>query len=204
MKKRTCVNSICILAAGLMAVPALAADVGFGVNLNIGNMPVVAPAPVYVPAPVMINSPPTFIAPPSLGISIAVGVPYDMFMVSGNYYVYKGSQWYCGPRYSGPWHRVSRHELPRKLRGHDIGHYRQVRDREYQAYHRDRDHYRGRYYQARDEGRGRSQEYGRRGEQVSMNQSRGEWQGGRDGGQRSGEGHGRGDGQGRGERHGRE
>ena len=131
-----------ILAAGLISAPALAADVGFGVNLNIGNMPpapVYAPAPVYVPAPVVVEAPPMFIAPPSLGVSIAVGVPYDMFMVSGSYYVYKGNQWYCGPRYGGPWRTVAYNRLPRELRKHDIEHYRHVRDHEYQAYNRDRE-----------------------------------------------------------------
>ena len=183
-----------MLAAGLISAPALAADVGFGVNLNIGNMPpapVYAPAPVYVPAPVVVEAPPMFIAPPSLGVSIAVGVPYDMFMVSGSYYVYKGNQWYCGPRYGGPWRTVAYNRLPRQLRKHDIEHYRHVRDREYQSYNRDRDHYRGRYYQSGHEGGGNKHGSGRNGEQVA-------WSGGGKG-EGHGNGHGRGEGHGKGD-----
>ena len=189
MNGTTCMKGIFILAAGLISAPALAADVGIGVNLNIGNMPpapVYAPAPAYVPAPVVIEAPPMFIAPPSLGVSIAVGVPYDMFLVSGNYYVYRGNNWYYGPRYSGPWRSVSYQKLPHQLRRHDIEHYRHVRDREYRAYNQNRDHYRGRYYQAKNEGRDRNQEHGRKGEQ-------GAGSGGREGRGERGERHGHGD-----------
>jgi hypothetical protein len=179
-----------ILAAGLISTPTLAADVGFGVNVNIGNMPsaqVYAPVPVYVPAPVVIAAPPMFIAPPSLGVSIAVGVPYDMFQVSGNYYVYKGNQWYCGPQYGGPWRTVSYRKLPPQLRKHDVGHYRHVRDQEYQAYNRNREGYRGQYYQAGHEGGGKQHGSGRNGEQVAWSGGKGE-----------GHGHGHGGGEGRG------
>ena len=210
MKVKNVTKGICILALGLISVPCSAADVGFGVNINIGNTPpppVYAPPPVYVPPPVRFDAPPMFIIPPSLGISIAVGLPYDMFMVSGNYYVFKGNQWYFGPQYSGPWRTVSYGKLPHQLRKYDIQQYRRLRDREYQSYNRDRDHYRGRYYQAPHEGGERHRESAQKGEQERRNEGRREDQG-RNEGQRHGEGQGRGerhdDGQGRGERHGRD
>lgn len=198
MKNTISLTSICILTAGLIAAPAPAADIGFGVNVNIGNMPsppVYTPVPVPVPAPVVVETPPVFLAPPSLGVSIAVGVPYDMFMVSSTYYVYKGNQWYNGPRYTGPWRKVSHHRLPPELRRHDIGYYRHVKETEYHAYKRDRDHYPGRYYQAAHDGGGRREEHARRGEQVSWNQGRGESPV-RGEGEHHGEGHGRGGGHG--------
>ncbi len=176
------------LAVSLAALPSLASDVGFGINLNIGNMPsapVAIPAPVYVAPPVVVSQPPMFIAPPSLGVSIAVGVPYDMFLVSGNYYVYKGNQWYCGPRYGGPWRPVAYGRLPYQLRRHDVEHFRQVRDREYRAYNQDHEHYRGRYYQAGRDGGGKGHGSGRGSEQMA-------WSGGG-----RGEGHGHGGGHGR-------
>ena len=187
MKRSEFAAGVLILSAGLSPVPAMAADVGFGVNLNIGNMPpapVYAPAPVYVPPPVVVAAPPMFIAPPSLGVSIAVGVPYDMFMVSGSYYVYKGDRWYCGPRYGGPWRVVAFNQLPPQLRRHGVKHYRQVRDREYQTYRHNRDDYRGRYYQAGNEGGGRPHDRGRHGDQVA-------WRDGGSGERRHGGGHGR-------------
>ena len=205
MNQTTCLQGIIILVAGLIAAPALAADVGFGVNVNIGNMPpapVYAPAPAYVPAPVVIEAPPMFIAPPSLGVSIAVGVPYDMFLVSGNYYVYRGNNWYYGPRYSGPWRSVTYQKLPHQLRRHDIEHYRHVRDREYRAYNQDRDHYRGRYYQAKNEGRGRNQEHGRKGGQDAWSDGGKDMRSGGRGEGRHDGGGGEGRGESRGGRHG--
>ena len=200
MKKRTSVTGICFLTAGLICTPCLAADVGFGVNINIGNTPSrqYAPPTVYVQAPVVIDSPPMFIAPPSLGLSIAVGIPYDMFLVSGAYYIYKGNQWYYGPKYGGPWEIIPYGKLPRQLHRHDISHYRQVRDREYQSYNRDRDHYRGRYYQAERESDDRHRENGRSAEQSGRNEGRGNHEG-RSEGARHGEG--RGHAEERGERH---
>ena len=193
MNRTTRMKGICILTAGLITAPALAADVGIGVNLNIGNTPVYFPAPVYVPAPVVVSAPPMFIAPPSLGVSIAVGVPYDLFMISGTYYVYRGNQWYCGFRYGGPWRTVAYRRLPYQLRRHDIEHYRHVRDREYQAYNRDREGYRGRYYQAGHEGGARHQHSGRNGEHVAWNDGK---VNGKVEGRGHGEGHGRSEGHG--------
>jgi hypothetical protein len=177
MSGKTVTKGFLILAAGLISAPTLAADVGFGVNVNIGNMlpaPIYAPAPVYIPAPVVITAPPMFIAPPSLGLSIAVGVPFDMFQVSGNYYLYKGNQWYCGPQYGGPWRTVSYQKLPHQLRQHNVEHYRHVRDREYQSYNRNREEYHGRYYQASHDGGGKQHGSGRNGEQVARNSGKGE------------------------------
>ncbi len=200
MKRTTALTGLCILTAGLVSAPCLAANVDIGVNINIGNSPVrqYAPPTVYVPAPVRIDSPPMFLAPPSLGLSIAVGVPFDMFMVSGAYYLYKENQWYSGPQYSGPWRMVAYGKLPHQLRKHNIEKYRQVRDREYQSYNRDRDHYRGRYYQAEHEGGDRHREKGGRGEHSGRNEGRGDREG-RGEGERHGEG--RGNGEGDGKRH---
>lgn len=198
MKKTTRVTSISLLIGVLTAAPALASNVGVGVNLNIGTAfpappPVVVPqaVPVPVPVPLVISTPPMFIAPPGLGISIAVGVPFDMFQVAGNFYVYRGNQWYCGPQFVGPWRKISHGKLPHQLRGHDIGHFRHVREREYRAYQHDHNGYRGRYYQAGREGGGRGEGRGRHGDQMSWNQGGGDWSG-RSGGERHGEGHGKG------------
>ena len=120
----------------------------------------------------------------------------DKFMVSGGYYIFKGNQWYSGPQYNGPWRVVPYGKLPHQLRKHDIGKYRQVRDREYQLYNRDRDHYRGRYYQAEHEGDDRRHEKAGRGEHSGRNEGHGDREG-RGEGERHGEGRGHGEGDGK-------
>lgn len=134
-----------LIAFGLLAPPALfAGDVGVNLNINVGH-----PAPVIVapaPVPVVVTEPPLFLVPPTLGFSVAVGVPYDMFFVDGRYYVYKGSRWYSGRDYDGPWTVIVRDRLPPKLRKHRYEKIVLIRDEEYHHYRRDRDRYHGRHY----------------------------------------------------------
>ncbi|MDD5702134.1 MAG: hypothetical protein PHU23_08810 [Dehalococcoidales bacterium] len=110
-------------AAGLVQ----AADVDFSLNLNIGE-------------------PPVFIAPPALGFYVAVGVPYDMFFIDMNYYMYRGGGWYISSGYNGPWAVVQYRRLPRGLRRHKYEHIIKVRDDEYRSYERDRNNYKGKQY----------------------------------------------------------
>jgi hypothetical protein len=117
----------------LQAVPmAQAANVSF--SINVGGPPIV------------VTQPPDFLYPPELGFGVAVGVPYDMFYLSGGYYVFRGGNWYRTPTYGGNWIRVRSHELPHELRRYKIGRIHDFRDREYRAYTHDRGHYRGRYF----------------------------------------------------------
>jgi len=126
---------------------AQAADVSF--RINVGG-------PAFV-----ISQPPEFLYPPELGFGVAVGVPYDMFYVSGAYYVFRGGGWYRTPTYGGELRRVWRRDLPRELRGHRIARIHEYRDREYRGYSRDRDHYRGKSH--RPDGGGRGEHRGGRG-----------------------------------------
>jgi hypothetical protein len=109
-----------------------AADFSF--NINVGGPPVV------------ISQPPDFLYPPELGYGVAVGVPYDMFYISGLYYIYRGGGWYRTNNYGGSWVKLRHRELPPELRRYKIARIHEYRDREYRVYTRDRDHYRGRYY----------------------------------------------------------
>lgn len=168
---------IFILAFGAVASTALASDVNFGINLNIGNAP-----PPYQ-APIVVDEPPRFIIPRSLGFYVAVGIPYDMFYISNRYYVYRDNRWYYGPNYNGPWRVTSYRYLPAPLRRHQIDRIRHYRDEEYRVYSRDREHYRGRYYRPEHIGKERHGDRGGR-------EGRGE--GGRDRENRH-EGRGRGD-----------
>jgi len=111
---------------------AQAGDLSF--SINVGGPPVV------------IAQPPDFLYPPELGYGVAVGVPYDMFYVSGVYYIFRGGGWYRTPSYGGNWVKVRHREIPPELRRYRIGRIHEFRDREYRVYSRDRDHYSGRYY----------------------------------------------------------
>lgn len=144
-----------VLAA---ASTAQATDVGFDLNINIGNRPkVVAPAPS--PAPVIVvEEPPEFIYPSSLGFYVAVGVPYDIFYVSNTYYLYRGNVWYRAAGYNGPWVVVRHDHLPRGLRKHKYEKIRMVRDEEYRIYREDRDRYRGRHFKPGKERKERHKE----------------------------------------------
>jgi hypothetical protein len=135
MKKMLAV--IAAVALFQAASMAQAADVSF--SINVGGPPVV------------ITQPPDFLYPSELGFGVAVGVPYDMFYLSGAYYINRGGGWYRTPYYGGNWVKLRHRELPPELRRYKIARIHEFRDREYRFYARDRDHYRGRYF--RPEGR---------------------------------------------------
>ncbi|KAB0663991.1 hypothetical protein F6V25_14345 [Oryzomonas japonica] len=123
----------------LQAAPAAWAGISF--NINVGGPPVV------------IAQPPDFLYPAELGFGVAVGVPYDMFYLSGVYFINRGGGWYRTSYYGGDWVRVRYRELPPELRRYKMGRIHEYRDREYRVYSRDRDHYRGRYYRPDRDGR---------------------------------------------------
>jgi len=111
---------------------ARAADISF--NINVGGPPIV------------ISQPPDFLYPPELGFGVAVGVPYDMFYLSGIYYINRGGGWYRTSYYGGSWIKIRHRELPPELRKYKVLKIHEFRDREYRTYARDRDHYRGKYF----------------------------------------------------------
>ncbi|WP_298267495.1 hypothetical protein [Geobacter sp.] len=143
------------------ASPVFAADVGFDLNINVGNRPqVVVPAPpvAVVPPGVVFEEPPVFIAPPRLGFYVGVDIPYDIFFISGRYYLYQGNSWYVAPHYNGPWGVVRYRSLPPGLRRHRLERIHYYRDHEYRVYRGDHDHYRGRYFRPEKEWKERRKE----------------------------------------------
>ena len=153
------VLGVAALACGVTTA-AQAGNVGVDLNLHLGDQPrqvVVAPPPapaqvvVSQPAPVpyvSIEDDVDFVYPDRLGFYVAVGVPYDLFVVQNNYYLYRDGRWLRSPRDRGPWVVVSRRELPPGLRRHRIERIREIRAAEYDVYRHDRDHYRGRHFHA--------------------------------------------------------
>ncbi len=141
---------------------ASAGNVGVDVNLHLSNQPqqVIIPAPgapppaqVVVPSPVSpvvtIDNDVDFVYPVQLGFYVAVGVPYDLFYVRNNYYLFRDGRWFRAPGSHGPWVSARYRELPPGLRRHDIERVRAYRNAEYDIYRHDRDHYRGRHFMTR-------------------------------------------------------
>ena len=130
MKKLLAVASAVVLFQA--ASMAQAANISF--NINVGGPPIV------------IAQPPDILYPAELGFGVAVGVPYDMFYLSGVYYINRGGGWYRTSYYGGSWVKMRHRDLPPELRRYKIAKIREFRDREYRAYTRDRQHYRGRLF----------------------------------------------------------
>jgi hypothetical protein len=134
------------------ATAAHAGNVGVDLNLHLGDQPrqvivrePVAPPPAQV---VTIEEDIDFIYPDRLGFYVAVGVPYDLFYVSNNYYLFRDGRWLRASRDRGPWVVIPRRDLPPGLRKHRIERIRDYRASEYEIYRRDRDHYHGRRFHA--------------------------------------------------------
>jgi hypothetical protein len=121
--------------------------VNFDLNVHVGDRPAMGvPVPGYGAPPVVIEHPPLFLFPPALGFYVAAGVPYDLFMVSDNYYLHRGGVWYEAPHYSGPWVAVPYRHVPFVLRRYGIPVIHQYRDREYRVYESERGHYHGGHF----------------------------------------------------------
>ena len=151
---------VLVPAALALASAASAGNVGVDVNLHIGNQPqqVVVPAPpptqviVREPAPpemVAIEDDVDFVYPSQLGFYVAVGLPYDLFYVRNNYYLFRDGRWFRASGSRGPWVTARYRELPPGLRRHNIERIRAYRSDEYDIYRRDRDQYRGRHFMTR-------------------------------------------------------
>lgn len=158
-------TKVCVLAGGgllaaltLSASAVYAGNVGVDLNIHVGNpsQPPPPPPPQQVivrevappppPRTVVIEEDVNFIYPESLGFYVAVGVPYDLFYVRSNYYMYRDGAWLRSASSRGPWIVMRQRELPPGLRRHQIERIRAYRNAEYDLYRRDRDHYRGRHF----------------------------------------------------------
>ena len=164
MRKLLAVASAVVLFQ--TASMAQAANISF--NINVGGPPIV------------ISQPPDFLYPPELGFGVAVGVPYDLFYMSGVYYIYRGGGWYRTSSYGGNWIKMRNRELPPELRRYKIAKIHEFRDREYRGYAKDRVHYRGKYFRPGGEGHEEHREMGEPGHegQRDMHEQRPDERGG--------------------------
>lgn len=123
MKPRMIFAILCFalsVNAGFFEMTALA-DVD--VNIHVGGPPAV-----------VVTSPPTMLFLGEPGVFVAVGVPYDLFFLTGRYYYFHGNQWYWAAGYGGPWVVIQMHQLPHGLQKFKIKQLVDFRDREHKAY----------------------------------------------------------------------
>jgi hypothetical protein len=148
----------CTLLLGFaLAVSLLPTRVLAQVNVNVH---------IGEPPPVVVYNPPTMILMPEPQMYVAVGVPYDIYFVSGRYYYLHGSHWFWGPGYGGPWTYVAVERLPPGLRKYKVKQLHSFRDREYRVYKAKGPNFGGTYFvaEAREhpgKGNGNSQGNGR-------------------------------------------
>jgi hypothetical protein len=116
MARMTCL----MLMGSFTAIPSHAQ---VSVNIHIGE-----------PPPVVVAAPPTMVLMPEPEMYVAVGVPYDIYFVSGHYYYLYEGHWFWGPRYGGPWTYVAVEKLPPGLRRYKVKQLHEFRDREYNGY----------------------------------------------------------------------
>ena len=105
---------------GGVATPARAE---VNINVNIG-----------APPPVVVVERPTMLYLPEPAIYVAVGVPYDIFFMSGRYYYFHGDNWFWAAGYGGPWVNVKHKSLPPGLQRYKVVQLHSFREREYRVY----------------------------------------------------------------------
>ena len=135
----------------LMFTASVAYAGNVDVNINIGEQPrqVVVHEPAYQPPlHIQVDEDVQFLYPRPLGFYVAVGLPYDLFFVQNNYYLYRDGRWSRAPRSQGPWVYVERRALPPGLRKHKMERIHHYRDQEYGVYRRDQDRYRGKHFRS--------------------------------------------------------
>jgi hypothetical protein len=117
------------------------AQAGVNVNINIGT-----PAIVVAPPPVEVEAPPEMVFLPEPGIYVAIGLPFDIFFISGRYYYFHGGNWFWAQGYGGPWVHVVYKSLPPGLRRYKVERLREFREREYKVYKVQGPKFRGKHF----------------------------------------------------------
>lgn len=128
-----------IVATLLMGASPARADVDVNINLNVG---------VPLPPPIVVEVQPAMIFLGMPGIYVMVGVPYDIFFISGRYYYLHGGNWFWAPGYGGPWVHAVYKSLPPGLRKYKIEKLREFRAQEYKVYKAQGPKFKGKHFVA--------------------------------------------------------
>jgi hypothetical protein len=102
---------------------SVSASTQVNVNINIG-----------APPPVVVKTRPTMVYLAEPAAYVAVGIPYDIYFVTGRYYYLHGNDWFWAQGYNGPWVYVSYNSLPPGLRKYRVERLHEFRERESKAY----------------------------------------------------------------------
>ena len=123
----------------LDGLQSVSASPQVNVNINIG-----------APPPVVVKARPTMVYLAEPAAYVAVGVPYDIYFVSGRYYYLHGNDWFWAQGYSGPWVYVSYNSLPPGLRKYRVERLHEFRERESKAYTSQGQAFKGKYFVAEE------------------------------------------------------
>jgi len=142
---RVALNGFAMLL-GLMLIQTASAPLALAevnINVNIG-----------APPPVVVHQRPTMVYLAEPGMFVAVGVPYDIYFISGRYYYFHGDNWFWAGGYDGPWVHVTRKSLPPGLQKYKVVQLRDFREREYKVYKVQGSKFKGQHFSA-DPGSGK-------------------------------------------------
>jgi hypothetical protein len=81
---------------------------------------------------------------------VAVGIPFDIYFVSGRYYHFHNNDWFWGNAYNGPWVAVPYRSLPPGLQKYKVENLHEFRDREYRVYKTQGASFKGKHFQAEE------------------------------------------------------
>lgn len=138
--KRIMISALSIPLA-LCASQSQAGNVGVDIHFGIPFQPeIIVQRPVYRrPVPTFyFRETPDFIYQESLGFSVGVGSPYDVFYDNNDYYIFQQGYWHRSSQLDGPWRIVDYQTLPPNFRRHKIEQIRRYRDAEYNTYRQHR------------------------------------------------------------------
>jgi len=131
------------MTLGSLALPGATSSAWAGpqvsVNVNIGP-----------PPPVIVHSPPTMVYLAEPAVYAAVGVPYDIFFISGRYYYLRGDDWFWAGGYGGPWTYVEYRALPPGLQKYKADKLKYYREKEYVIYRQEGEKFKGKHFAAEE------------------------------------------------------
>jgi hypothetical protein len=141
---KRCATMMMALFVFLCLVPSsgvwsASASTQVNVNVNIG-----------APPPVVVRARPTMVFLPEPAAYVAVGVPYDIYFVSGRYYYLHGNDWFWAQGYNGPWVYASYNTLPPGLRKYRVERLHEFREREYKVYVVQGPAFKGKHFEAEE------------------------------------------------------
>jgi len=136
---RVAVNGFALLLGLLLVQTAMETPAFAEVNINVN---------VGTPPPVVVHERPTMVYLAEPGMFVAVGVPYDIYFISGRYYYYHGDNWFWASGYGGPWVHVTRNSLPPGLQRYKIVQLHDFREREYKVYKAQGSNFKGQHFSA--------------------------------------------------------